>query len=90
MLRYEREVRAELAGGERAEQAQQHGWFTSTANNHTKHEVCAQDKALIRAAMEGSFAPGSGGWDSMDCDILHQPSPGGKCAPDVEPGLPMR
>jgi hypothetical protein len=82
MLRYESNIRAELsADGRKA------GWFTSTANEHHKHEVSAQDKTLIKAAMEGSFKPGSPDWDKLECDILHQPAPGGQCAANVEPGL---
>ena len=84
MLAYEANVRAELAGGERA--GGSHGWFTSTANNHSKHEVCAQDKTIISKALAGSFAPGDARWQQIECDILHQPLPGGACAPNVEPG----
>ena len=89
MLRYEANIRAELAGGERAAggAAGGHGWFTSTANNHTKHEVCAQDKTLISKALAGDLAPGAAGWQTLECDILHQPLPGGSCAANVEPGL---
>ena len=86
MLRYEHNVRAELASSDRAG-AGRHGWFTSTANEHHKHEVSAQDKTIIAAAMAGSFAPGSPQWDNLECDILHQAAPGGKCAANVEPGL---
>ena len=84
MLAYEQNVRAELSSGDRAGQ---HGWFTSTANEHHKHEVSAQDKTIIAAAMAGSFDAGSEKWDSLECDILHQPAPGGRCAANVEPGL---
>ena len=85
MLRYEANIRAELRASGR--EAAGHGWFTSTANEHHKHEVSAEDKALITAAMAGDFAPGSASWQSLECDILHQLPPGGKCAPNVEPGL---
>ena len=87
MLRYEANIRAELSGGERAGAGASHGWFTSTANNHTKHEVCAQDKTLISRALAGDFAPGDARWQQLECDILHQPLPGGACAANVEPGL---
>ena len=86
MLAYEHNVRAELQapGSDRA--GGRHGWFTSTANAHVKHEVSEQDKTLIRNALAGEFAPASGGWDRLPCDILHQPAPGGACAADWEPG----
>ena len=86
MLNYEANVRAELSAGERGESGK-HGWFTSTANEHHKHEVSAQDKTIIKAALEGSFKPGSPDWDKIECDILHQPAPGGQCAPNIEPGM---
>ena len=86
MLRYESNVRAELMAGERRDGA--HGWFTCTANAHHKHEVSAQDKALMAAALRGSFPPGSPRWEQLECDILHQPPPGGECLPNFEPGLP--
>lgn len=38
MLAYEASIRAELQTGERSGSGS-HGWFTSTADNHTKHEV---------------------------------------------------
>ena len=99
MLDYEANVRAELMAGERRERrasgadggadggGPQHGWFTSTANEHHKHEVSAQDKALIAAALAADFPPGDARWQALECDILHQPPPGGACAPNVEPGL---
>merc|ERR1712224_280804 len=49
MLAYEANVRAELMAADRKDF--KHGWFTSTANNHTRHEVCAQDRAIITTAM---------------------------------------
>ena len=81
MLEYERNVRLELAAGGRAS-----GWFTSTANQHVKHEVSAQDKTLIEGALAGRWRPGAPEWDQLQCDILHQAQPGGACAADVEPG----
>ena len=65
-----------------------HGWFTSTADNHSKHEVCAQDKTVIAAALAGMFKPASPSWDQIPCDIMHQAPPAGNCAQNVEPGLP--
>ena len=50
MLEYEANIRAELAGGERAS-GSAHGWFTCAANEHHKHEVSAQDKTIIAAAL---------------------------------------
>eukprot|EP00658_Telonema_sp_P-2_P047012 TRINITY_DN3545_c0_g1_i2.p1 TRINITY_DN3545_c0_g1~~TRINITY_DN3545_c0_g1_i2.p1 ORF type:complete len:424 (+),score=79.11 TRINITY_DN3545_c0_g1_i2:37-1308(+) len=85
MLNYEANVRAELMAGDRSEAG--HGWFTSTANEHHKHEVSAQDKTLIVAALKGRYSPGSQEWERLECDILHQPAPGGACAPNIEPGL---
>ena len=81
MRRYEADIRAELAADGRKS-----GWFTSTANEHHKHEVCAQDKTIIAAALAGRFPPASGQWQQLECDILHQPAPGGTCAPNWEPG----
>jgi hypothetical protein len=49
-------------------------------------QVSAQDKTIIATAMAGSYAPGSLSWDHLECDILHQKPPGGKCAANVEPG----
>ena len=85
MLKYESNVRAELgAREETAQHGVSHGWFTSTANAHVKHEVSAQDKTLIAAALAGRWSPGAPEWDAMECDILH--TSGGACAADVEPG----
>ena len=64
-----------------------HGWYTETADNHSKHEVCAQDKTIIAAALEGRFKPGSTGWDTLPCDIMHQELPA-NCEQNVEPGMP--
>mmetsp|Transcript_29982 Transcript_29982/g.89712 ORF Transcript_29982/g.89712 Transcript_29982/m.89712 type:complete len:450 (-) Transcript_29982:193-1542(-) len=85
MLRYEANIQAELMADDRSSTG--HGWFTSTADNHSKHEVAAQDKAIIRHALAAELAPGDPGWSSIPCDILHQPLPA-NCAPDVEDGLP--
>jgi hypothetical protein len=57
-----------------------------TADNHSKHEVCAQDKTIITAALAGKLAPASPGWESLPCDIMHQELPA-NCAQNVEPGL---
>lgn len=83
VLAYEAGIRAELAAGDR--QLHGHGWFTATTDNHTKHEVCAQDKAILASAMAGRFPPSSQQWESMPCDILHQPLPA-HCPANVEPG----
>ena len=84
MLKYEAEIRAELMADDRADG--QHGWFTETADNHSKHEVCAQDKTLITAALKGKFPPKSPSWEKLPCDIMHQPLPA-NCEQNVEPGL---
>jgi len=87
MLQYEANIRTELMSDDRSSSSGplKHGWFTSTADNHTKHEVCAQDKTIIAAAMAGRFRPGSSSWQSIPCDILHQPLPA-NCPQNVEPG----
>ena len=82
MLAYEANVRAELSA-----QSKGHGWFTSAADNHSKHEVCAQDKTIIAAAMAGRWQPGASNWEEIPCDIMHQKLPA-KCAQNVDPGLP--
>lgn len=87
MLEYESNIRSELMAADRNHG--NHGWFTSTATNHTKHEVCAQDKVIIASAMAGRFGPGSIHWQVIPCDILHQPLPA-NCAANVEPGEPAR
>lgn len=74
MKAYERNIRAELMADGRAA-AKGHGWFTAAADNHSKHEVCDQDKAIIKAALAGNFAPGEDGWETLPCDILHQVLP---------------
>lgn len=79
MKAYEHNIRAELMADGRA-QGQGHGWFTATADNHSKHEVCDQDKAIIAAALAGNFAPGATEWESLPCDIVHQALPA-HCAP---------
>merc|ERR1712216_841977 len=54
MLAYESNIRAELSARDT------HGWFTSTANAHHKHEVSAQDKVIVAGAIRGGdFPPGS-------------------------------
>jgi hypothetical protein len=70
MLAYEHNIRAELAGEDRA--GGKHGWFTSAADNHTKHEVCAQDKTIIAAAMAGRFAPASPKWPVTTAHNIHR------------------
>ena len=66
MLAYESNVRAEL--GARAE----HGYFTTTASNHTHHEVAPVDKAIWAAGMRAAqLPPGDPGWDALQCDIMH-------------------
>ena len=72
--RYESNIRAELMADGRAHGGG-HGWFTATADNHSKHEVCDQDKAIITAALAGDFKPGAAGWENLPCDILHQALP---------------
>ena len=39
MLSYESNIRSELMASDRS--SGKHGWFTSAADNHSKHEVCA-------------------------------------------------
>ena len=85
MLAYEHNIRAELSADDRAGGG--HGWFTVAAVNHSKHEVAAQGKSVMRAALAASAPPGSDEWQNLTCDVMHQPLPGGDCAPDVEPGL---
>jgi len=85
MLGYEADIRAELVADDRSGGG--HAGFTETVDNHSKHEVCAQDKTIIAAALEGRFEPGSKGWDELPCDMMHQRLPAG-CEQNVEPGLP--
>lgn len=55
--------------------------------NHSKHEVDAQSKTLIRNAMQLLRTPaGSLAWDQLPCDVMHQALPA-NCEPNVEPGL---
>ena len=88
MRRYEANIRAELSAADRPATGG-HGWFTTTADNHTKHEVCAQDKTIISTAIagwrQGPWAPGDPRWETIPCDIIHQPLPA-NCAQNVEPG----
>ena len=86
MLRYEANVRAELASAG----AGARGWFTVAADNHTKHEVCPEDKHIIAAAMAGGDAgwkPGDAGWDHLPCDIIHGPEPEGYTCPEPHPPM---
>lgn len=92
MLEYESNIRRELMGGDRsraaAAAATGHGWFTSVAVNHSKHEVDAQSKTVIRNAMKLlRSVPGSPVWDQLPCDIMHQQGLPANCEPNVEPGL---
>ena len=88
MRQYEANIRAELSAADRPATGG-HGWFTTTADNHTKHEVCAQDKTIISSAIagwrQGPWAPGDPRWETIPCDIIHQPLPA-NCAQNVEPG----
>jgi hypothetical protein len=86
MLKYESEIRAELMADDRQAEGK-HGWFTVAADNHSKHEVCDQDKTIITAALAGRFKPNSPEWQRLPCDIMHQPLPA-NCAPNRDPGLP--
>jgi len=86
MKTYEANVRAELMADDRSAGRNAHGWFTTTADNHTKHEVCAQDKTIIATVMAaGGFPPSSPRWDEVPCDMLHQELPA-NCPANVEPG----
>jgi hypothetical protein len=60
---------------------------TAAADNHSKHEVCDQDKAIISASLAGHFKPGAAGWDALPCDMLHQALPA-HCTQNRDPGLP--
>jgi hypothetical protein len=83
MLQYEANIRAELMA-----QDGPTGWFTSTAVNHSKHEVAAQGKTIMaHAVAAGGWARGSQSWQHIPCDMLHQPLPA-NCAPNQDPGLP--
>lgn len=81
MLQYEANVRAELLA-----QEGKTGWFTSAAVNHSKHEVCAQGKTIMAAAVKGAFARAAPAWQRIPCDIMHQELPA-NCAQNVDPGL---
>ena len=85
MLEYEANIRAELMTDGRASRG--HGWFTTTADNHSKHEIAAQDRTIVANALRLSPAPGAAAWEQLPCDIMHQPLPA-NCAPNVEPGMP--
>lgn len=86
MMSYEANVRAELQADDRSTN-RRHGWFTSTADNHSKHEVADQDKTIIAAALAQQRAPGAMEWNMLPCDILHQPLPA-NCSQNRDPGLP--
>ena len=74
--------------GIRAVSVDAHGWFTTTATNHTLHEVCDRDKAIIatvmRAGAGGGYAPAAKAWDEIPCDIIHGPQ-GPGCPADLPP-----
>ena len=83
MRAYEANVRAELVAAGRAKTG--HGWFTVTADNHTKHEVCDRDKATIATVMKtAGYLPGATAWDDLPCDIIHAPQ-GPTCPADLPP-----
>ena len=85
MRAYEANVRAELRAADRAGSEDAHGWFTTTASNHTKHEVCDRDKAIIETVMSaGGYAPAASAWDDIPCDIIHGPQ-GSTCPADLPP-----
>ena len=88
MRAYEANVRAELGAADRAGSVDAHGWFTTTATNHTLHEVCDRDKAIIatvmRAGAGGGYAPAAKAWDEIPCDIIHGPQ-GPGCPADLPP-----
>ena len=54
-----------------------HGWFSVAVDNHTHHEVCPRDKALLTAAHRAAPYPGARAWETLPCDILH--ATGGAC-----------
>ena len=86
MRRYETSIRAELQSAGRATSG--HGWFTVTADNHTKHEVCDRDKATIATVMKaGGYAPAASSWEELPCDIIHK-AQGPSCPADGPPPLP--
>ena len=87
MLAYESNIRNELQGSDRSASSNKHGWFTTTSVNHTKHEVDAQSKTVIRNAMKMlKTPPADPAWQAIPCDVMHQVLPA-KCEQDVEPGL---
>jgi hypothetical protein len=73
LLQYEGNIRSELASDDRAGEGK-HGWFTATADNHSKHEVCDQDKTIITAALAAKLKAGDASWNRLPCDIVHQVS----------------
>ena len=83
MLAYECNVRAELGGSDRSS-ANSHGWFTTTATNHTKHEICHKDKRIIATVLNAGGWPASAlEWQQLPCDILH--GNGGTTCPEHYP-----
>ena len=58
------------------------------ANDHIRHEVCAQDKTIIQTGLSfynQALKPGDNAWNNIMCDILHGNS-NVSCAVDIEPG----
>eukprot|EP00439_Symbiodinium_sp_Y106_P075129 s636_g14.t2 len=64
-LGYESDIRNALAG------QQLHGWFTVVVTDHRLHELCAEDKKVIQAALTMQVTPKNGAWDMLPCDVLH-------------------
>lgn len=89
MLEYETNVRGELMASDRSSPGApfKHGWFTVVSTDHVVHEVCAQDKIVIRSVLARATRPGSGLWDALPCDILRNFAEGDLCPSDVEPAL---
>ena len=70
MLAYEKRIRAELQADDRSGGGGKHGWFTCAADNHVKHEVCAQDKRIISSVVSSPPGPGASAWQQIPCDIM--------------------
>ena len=85
MLGYEHNVRAELNAADRV-RSDSHGWFTATADNHSKHEVSHKDKRIISSVLAGwpGRAAGAQAWQQVPCDILHG-NGGDKCPEKYPP-----
>ncbi|CAE7381533.1 unnamed protein product [Symbiodinium sp. CCMP2456] len=64
-LAYESDIRTALAS------QQLHGWFTVVVTDHRLHELCAEDKRVIQAALTMQLTPKNGAWDVLPCDVLH-------------------